>query len=190
VLGLLVGPRGNSLKKMEKESGAKISIRGKGSVKEGKSRPDLSSDNIEEDLHCLVTADYEENVAACVKMINHVIETVRTLALVNGFTSTRSLGRVHSRRTKRSQASSIKGTSCSQRNPSRRRKSILSKLWRIGTPKVRLPRAQKIPYLYHLPLVWRSWPHGTRLFGQQKFYILRGNRILFIIKNSSWRFQH
>ncbi|EGN99085.1 hypothetical protein SERLA73DRAFT_54297, partial [Serpula lacrymans var. lacrymans S7.3] len=73
--GLLVGPRGNSLKKMERESGAKISIRGKGSVKEGKARPDQYADDAEEDLHCLVLAETEEKVAACVKMINRVIET-------------------------------------------------------------------------------------------------------------------
>ncbi|KAG6898195.1 hypothetical protein C0992_003307 [Termitomyces sp. T32_za158] len=73
--GLLVGPRGNSLKKMERESGAKISIRGKGSVKEGKARPDQYADDAEEDLHCLVLADTEEKVTACVKMINRVIET-------------------------------------------------------------------------------------------------------------------
>ncbi|KAJ3512878.1 hypothetical protein NLJ89_g3259 [Agrocybe chaxingu] len=75
--GLLVGPRGNSLKKMERESGAKISIRGKGSVKEGKARPDQYADDAEEDLHCLVIADSEDKVIACVKMINKVIETVR-----------------------------------------------------------------------------------------------------------------
>ncbi|KAG9088279.1 hypothetical protein FRC06_002113 [Ceratobasidium sp. 370] len=73
--GLLVGPRGNSLKKMEKESGAKISIRGKGSVKEGKGRPDAYADDSEEDLHCLVMADSEDKVAACVALINKVIET-------------------------------------------------------------------------------------------------------------------
>ncbi|KAJ3867396.1 MAG: hypothetical protein NXY57DRAFT_885544 [Lentinula lateritia] len=73
--GLLVGPRGNSLKKMETESGAKISIRGKGSVKEGKARPDQYADDAEEDLHCLVLADSEEKVAACVRLINKVIET-------------------------------------------------------------------------------------------------------------------
>lgn len=33
-VGLLIGPRGNTLKAMEKETGAKIIIRGKGSVKE------------------------------------------------------------------------------------------------------------------------------------------------------------
>ncbi|THV02846.1 splicing factor SF1 [Dendrothele bispora CBS 962.96] len=73
--GLLVGPRGNSLKKMERESGAKISIRGKGSVKEGKARPDQYADDAEEDLHCLVLADTEEKVTTCVRLINKVIET-------------------------------------------------------------------------------------------------------------------
>ncbi|KAF8525812.1 hypothetical protein BU17DRAFT_41406 [Hysterangium stoloniferum] len=73
--GLLVGPRGNSLKGMERESGAKISIRGKGSVKEGKGRPDAYADDSEEDLHCLVMAETEEKVAHCVKLINKVIET-------------------------------------------------------------------------------------------------------------------
>ncbi|GJJ08270.1 hypothetical protein Clacol_002480 [Clathrus columnatus] len=73
--GLLVGPRGNSLKKMERESGAKISIRGKGSIKEGKARADAYAEDSEEDLHCLVMAESEEKVAACVAMINRVIET-------------------------------------------------------------------------------------------------------------------
>ncbi|KAF8529825.1 hypothetical protein JB92DRAFT_3081243 [Gautieria morchelliformis] len=73
--GLLVGPRGNSLKKMERDSGAKISIRGKGSVKEGKGRPDAFADDSEEDLHCLVMAETEDKVALCVKLINKVIET-------------------------------------------------------------------------------------------------------------------
>jgi len=79
--GLLVGPRGNSLKKMERESGAKISIRGKGSVKEGKARPDQYAEDAEEDLHCLVLAETDEKVAACVRMINKVIETVSGIEL-------------------------------------------------------------------------------------------------------------
>lgn len=76
--GLLVGPRGNSLKKMERESGAKISIRGKGSVKEGKERGgggNFASDE-EDELHCLIMADDEYKVKACVALINRVIETV------------------------------------------------------------------------------------------------------------------
>lgn len=74
--GLLVGPRGNSLKKMERDSGAKISIRGKGSVKEGKGKPDQFADDADEDLHCLVMADSDDKVRTCVRLINRVIETV------------------------------------------------------------------------------------------------------------------
>ncbi|KAI8993381.1 hypothetical protein BDB01DRAFT_776123 [Pilobolus umbonatus] len=75
-IGQLIGPRGNTLKGMESDSGAKISIRGRGSVKEGKSRTDAASNaGQEEDLHCLVTADTEEKVRKAVKLINKVIET-------------------------------------------------------------------------------------------------------------------
>lgn len=74
--GLLVGPRGNSLKKMESESGAKISIRGKGSVKPGKERNDQYGNDEHEELHCLVMADTQDKVDKCVALINRVIETV------------------------------------------------------------------------------------------------------------------
>ncbi|KAL8969766.1 MAG: hypothetical protein Q9183_001838 [Haloplaca sp. 2 TL-2023] len=77
-IGLLIGPRGNTLKKMETESLAKIAIRGKGSVKEGKGRSDAAhTSNQEEDLHCLIMADTEEKVNKAKKLIHNVIETVR-----------------------------------------------------------------------------------------------------------------
>ncbi|KAJ9477201.1 Branchpoint-bridging protein [Pseudozyma hubeiensis] len=71
--GLLVGPRGNTLKTMERQSGAKISIRGKGSVKTGKGKIDADED--EEEMHCVVTADDEAAVKKGIKLINQVIET-------------------------------------------------------------------------------------------------------------------
>lgn len=70
--GLLVGPRGNTLKTMERQSGAKISIRGKGSVKEGKGK---GGDEDEEEMHCVVAADDEAAVKKCIRLINQVIET-------------------------------------------------------------------------------------------------------------------
>jgi len=77
-VGLLIGPRGNTLKKMETESQAKIAIRGKGSVKEGKGRSDAAhTSNQEEDLHCLIMADTEEKVNKAKKLIHNIIETVR-----------------------------------------------------------------------------------------------------------------
>ncbi|KAB5575641.1 hypothetical protein GE09DRAFT_990974 [Coniochaeta sp. 2T2.1] len=79
-IGLLIGPRGNTLKKMETESGAKIAIRGKGSVKEGKGRSDAAhSSNQEEDLHCLIMADTEDKVNKAKKLIHNVIETAASI---------------------------------------------------------------------------------------------------------------
>ena len=62
---------------MEQKSGAKIAIRGKGSVKEGKGRSDAAhTSNQEEDLHCLIMADTEEKVNRAKEEIHKVIETV------------------------------------------------------------------------------------------------------------------
>ena len=65
---------------METESGAKIAIRGKGSVKEGKGRSDAAhTSNQEEDLHCLIMADTEEKVNKAKKLIHNVIETAASI---------------------------------------------------------------------------------------------------------------
>ncbi|KAK0875791.1 Branchpoint-bridging protein [Friedmanniomyces endolithicus] len=79
-IGLLIGPRGNTLKKMENESGAKIAIRGKGSVKEGKGKSDAAhASNQDEDLHCLIMADTEDKVNKAKKLIHNVIETAASI---------------------------------------------------------------------------------------------------------------
>lgn len=74
-VGLLIGPRGNTLKAMEKETGAKIIIRGKGSVKEGKvGRKDgqpLAGED--EPLHAFITASNPEAVKKAVDKIKDVI---------------------------------------------------------------------------------------------------------------------
>lgn len=62
---------------MESESGAKIAIRGKGSVKEGKGRSDAAhTSNQDEELHCLIMADAEDKVNKAKKLIHNIIETV------------------------------------------------------------------------------------------------------------------
>lgn len=73
-IGLLIGPRGNTLKKMESETGTKISIRGKGSLKEGKNDP-ASLAAADQELHALVMADSQERIEKCVRIINKIIET-------------------------------------------------------------------------------------------------------------------
>lgn len=75
-IGLLIGPRGNTLKKMETESGAKIAIRGEGSVKDGKGRTDVGHQGSMDDaLHCLIIADDERKIQKAIELVNKVIET-------------------------------------------------------------------------------------------------------------------
>jgi splicing factor 1 len=81
---------------MEGDSGAKIAIRGKGSVKEGKGRSDAAhASNQEEDLHCLIMADTEDKVNKAKKLIHNVIETVSVFPLFAGLLLT-NLGCIHS----------------------------------------------------------------------------------------------
>lgn len=83
---------------MESESGAKIAIRGKGSVKEGKGASDRATDsNLDEDLHCLIIADTETKVELAKRAILEVIETV-CFNLLAKLCAYRGLGRIYSRR--------------------------------------------------------------------------------------------
>lgn len=78
-IGLIIGPRGNTQKRMEKETGAKIVIRGKGSMKEGKlgQKKDLKYDLAEnEDLHVLVEADTQEALDAAADMVEKLLRPV------------------------------------------------------------------------------------------------------------------
>ena len=85
---------------METESGAKIAIRGKGSVKEGKGRSDAAhTSNQEEDLHCLIMADTEEKVNKAKKLIHNVIETVCTPSRLLFYSLLTCIGCIYSRRT-------------------------------------------------------------------------------------------
>lgn len=98
-IGLIIGPRGNTQKRMEKETGAKIVIRGKGSMKEGRShqKKDYRMDSGEnEDLHVYVEADNQEALDQAVSMVEKLLSPVdeghnehkraqlRELAALNG----------------------------------------------------------------------------------------------------------
>eukprot|EP01027_Heterolobosea_sp_BB2_P015618 GEZU01022342.1.p1 GENE.GEZU01022342.1~~GEZU01022342.1.p1 ORF type:complete len:457 (-),score=68.60 GEZU01022342.1:36-1406(-) len=96
-IGLIIGPRGNTQKRMEKETGAKIAIRGKGSIKEGKGRRDgKPNPGEDEDLHVLITADTQEAVDKASAMVEkllipveegmneHKRQQLRELASING----------------------------------------------------------------------------------------------------------
>jgi len=80
---------------MERETGCKIAIRGKGSVKEGKLNAKLQPD-ADDDLHVLITADSEDKLDRAEQMIRdllvpideqhnrHKQEQLRELAILNG----------------------------------------------------------------------------------------------------------
>lgn len=95
-IGLIIGPRGNTQKRLQRETNTKIAIRGKGSVKEGQARDPRFDYGEDEDLHVLVTGDTDENVERAVEEVNKLLEPsdeqmnqhkrdqLRELAMING----------------------------------------------------------------------------------------------------------
>ncbi|SPQ97861.1 unnamed protein product (mitochondrion) [Plasmodiophora brassicae] len=63
--GMILGPRGLTQKRMQKETNCKIEIRGRGSQKEGRRHKPHPSDN--EDLHVLITAENEADLSLCLE---------------------------------------------------------------------------------------------------------------------------
>ncbi|KAL9652029.1 hypothetical protein ABK040_000370 [Willaertia magna] len=82
-IGLIIGPKGSTQKKLEKVSGAKIAVRGKGSVKPGKvtstntslnnTLMSLTNSSMEEDLHVLITAEDEDSVEKAAEMVKRLL---------------------------------------------------------------------------------------------------------------------
>ncbi|KAH7298845.1 hypothetical protein KP509_25G061400 [Ceratopteris richardii] len=71
-IGLILGPRGNTQKRLETETGCRITIRGKGSIKDGKTVPyrfGKDNDGMSEDLHVHIAAETYEKVDAAVDII-------------------------------------------------------------------------------------------------------------------------
>jgi len=93
-IGLIIGPRGNTQKRMERETGTKIAIRGRGSLKEGKVNKQQYQDD--DDLHVLVTADTEDQLEKAANEVRkllvpveegkneHKRQQLRELAEING----------------------------------------------------------------------------------------------------------
>ncbi|KAK7270502.1 hypothetical protein RIF29_23694 [Crotalaria pallida] len=67
-VGLIIGPRGNTQKKMEKETGAKILLRGKGSMK-----TPSEEDPQDDDLHVLIEANDQKSLDAAVGMVEKLL---------------------------------------------------------------------------------------------------------------------
>lgn len=167
---------------METESGAKIAIRGKGSVKEGKGRSDAAhTSNQEEDLHCLIMADTEEKVNKAKRLIHNVIETVSwnfdrcvqrqansarlppfrkarmNLSAISSVSSPPST--VPSVMTRTKHAKTVSDTLLYNRLRSHSRNCR----WPNRSSQVRLSRATQLHRQHHLPRLWQRRTHGTRL---------------------------
>ena len=62
-IGLIIGPRGNTQKRMQKETNTNIAIRGRGSVKEGIMRNPSYDYGEDEELHVMITGNTKEDVS-------------------------------------------------------------------------------------------------------------------------------
>ncbi|CAM9175862.1 unnamed protein product, partial [Ectocarpus fasciculatus] len=94
-IGLIIGPRGNTQRRLEKDTGTKVSIRGKGSIKEGRKNQMKGPDD-DDELHVHIQGETEDAVNTAVKLVNELLVPVddeknehkqkqlRELALING----------------------------------------------------------------------------------------------------------
>ncbi|KEG02653.1 hypothetical protein YYE_02482 [Plasmodium vinckei vinckei] len=95
-MGLIIGPRGCNHKRLEAESGAQISIRGKGTQKEGKKTDHQTDIEANMPKHVHISGDTEECVERAVSLITPLLDPthplheefkkkgLEQLALVNG----------------------------------------------------------------------------------------------------------
>lgn len=70
-IGLLIGPRGNTQKRMQKETNTRIVIRGKGIVKD-----QVYDYGEDDDLHVLIQGDTEEDVDNAVQLVKDLLTPV------------------------------------------------------------------------------------------------------------------
>ncbi|RCK59688.1 Branchpoint-bridging protein [Candida viswanathii] len=75
-VGFLIGPRGSTLKQLQEDSGALLQIRGKGSVKEGKSTDDNEAvhTTLNDELHVLISSDSQHKITKAVMLVNEIID--------------------------------------------------------------------------------------------------------------------
>ena len=95
-IGLIIGPRGSTQKKMEKETGCKVVIRGRGSSKEGRTAKKAHEESDNDDIHVLISGDSQERADSTAAIIEkllipidealneHKSKQLRELALING----------------------------------------------------------------------------------------------------------
>uniref|UniRef100_A0A0G4FNH4 Branchpoint-bridging protein n=1 Tax=Chromera velia CCMP2878 TaxID=1169474 RepID=A0A0G4FNH4_9ALVE len=100
-MGLIIGPRGCNHKKLEQDSGCQISVRGKGTQKEGKRQEHQTEEEMNMPQHVHISAETEEKLDKAEAMIMPLLDPshpvhedfkkrgLEQLALVNGFSITK-----------------------------------------------------------------------------------------------------
>ena len=95
-IGMVIGPRGATQKKLQAETGCRIVVRGRGSVKEGAARDPRHADEEEDDLHVLIEGDTREAVQLAAAAVRPLLDPtndsfheakdkqLRELAIING----------------------------------------------------------------------------------------------------------
>ncbi|KAH8741833.1 transcription or splicing factor-like protein [Cryptosporidium ryanae] len=95
-MGLIIGPRGYNHRRLESESGTQISIRGKGTTKEGKKCDHQTEEELAMPMHIHITADSQYKLDKAVNMIQPLLDPfhplheeykrdgLQQLAIING----------------------------------------------------------------------------------------------------------
>lgn len=73
-VGLIIGPRGVTLKQLETDTGTKIMIRGKGAQKDGK-RGNIPQPGEDEPLHALISANTPEALKVGVDKVKSIVQS-------------------------------------------------------------------------------------------------------------------
>ena len=71
--GLIIGPRGNTQKRMERETGCKVAIRGKGSQKPGRVKDVRPQPGEEDELHVAIMGDTEAQVRIAERIVKKLL---------------------------------------------------------------------------------------------------------------------
>lgn len=99
-MGLIIGPRGYNHRRLEAESGTQISIRGKGTTKEGKKCDHQTEEELAMPMHIHITAESQYKLDKAVNMIQPLLDPfhplheeykrdgLQQLAIINGTLNT------------------------------------------------------------------------------------------------------
>ena len=73
---MIIGPRGNTQKRMQRETNTRIAIRGKGCIKGNANREPNTDYAEDEDLHVTITGDTDEEVDRAAAMVRQLLKPV------------------------------------------------------------------------------------------------------------------